>query len=560
MSYKFKKGATSQSIELYIVDSSDGTPETGVVFNTAGIDLKYRRKDAVAVSITEADLTTPALTDTWESGGFLEIGNGVYRLDLPDAALASASGIDRVVVFGTVTGMVVLPVTIHLTDIDLNDPVRAGLTALPNAAAEASGGLFTRGSGAGQINQNANGDIDVDLIKVSRDAAAADNLELGYDGTGLSGDKFPVRQDQLAAISGGLGISVAASAVTISANGGSETNSYTDTATHNDTLHIITDSGTGVGIEYYYTFNTGSLDNIPTNFHFHGWFQDGTGGPDKTCALQVYNWAAASFETVETLTHATAEEDHAVPLLVSHVSDGDVGAAGDVRIRFKISAQENASTVSIDHASLTYASFVSAADMVDEWEAQSQADPTGFHINQKEVNGTAQTANDNSADINAILDDTTGLNGAAMRGTNSAALASVLDGVKAVTDIIFGHETTISAVQTADTVFDMADGIPNIDDYNNMVVAIKDVSSGYWVVRKATDYDQNNLRITIDRDTGFPLAVGDLVKFSNLSYAPVVAGGAGATAQEVHEYDVSGISTPGQAGYEIQQRGSHLSR
>ena len=120
MSYIFKKGATSQSIEVYIIDSTNGTPETGVTFETAGIDLKYRRKDALVVSITEADLTTPDLEDTWETGGFLEIGNGVYRLDLPDAALASASGIDRVVVFGTVTGMVVLPITIHLTDIDLN--------------------------------------------------------------------------------------------------------------------------------------------------------------------------------------------------------------------------------------------------------------------------------------------------------------------------------------------------------------------------------------------------------------------------------------------------------
>lgn len=118
MSYTFTAGATSQSIELYIIDSTDGTPETGVLWNTAGIDLKYRRKDAAVVSITEAALTTPALTDTWETGGFLEIGNGVYRLDLPDAALAA--GVDRVVVFGTVTGMVVLPVTIHLLALDLS--------------------------------------------------------------------------------------------------------------------------------------------------------------------------------------------------------------------------------------------------------------------------------------------------------------------------------------------------------------------------------------------------------------------------------------------------------
>jgi hypothetical protein len=47
--------------------------------------------------------------------------------------------------------------------IDLADSVRAGLTALPNAAAEAAGGLYTRGTGAGQINQDANGRVDVSM-------------------------------------------------------------------------------------------------------------------------------------------------------------------------------------------------------------------------------------------------------------------------------------------------------------------------------------------------------------------------------------------------------------
>jgi len=46
---------------------------------------------------------------------------------------------------------------------DPYDSVRLGLTALPNAAAEAAGGLFTRGTGAGQINQGSNGLIDVNV-------------------------------------------------------------------------------------------------------------------------------------------------------------------------------------------------------------------------------------------------------------------------------------------------------------------------------------------------------------------------------------------------------------
>jgi hypothetical protein len=48
--------------------------------------------------------------------------------------------------------------------VNLNDSVRAGLTALPNANAEAAGGLYTRGAGAGQINQDANGRVDTNPV------------------------------------------------------------------------------------------------------------------------------------------------------------------------------------------------------------------------------------------------------------------------------------------------------------------------------------------------------------------------------------------------------------
>lgn len=59
--------------------------------------------------------------------------------------------------------------------VDLADGVRAGLTALPNAAAEAAGGLYTRGSGAGQINQQANGQVDTNVSRWLNTAAAAPN-------------------------------------------------------------------------------------------------------------------------------------------------------------------------------------------------------------------------------------------------------------------------------------------------------------------------------------------------------------------------------------------------
>lgn len=110
------KGSTTISVDVYIIDSTDGTPETGVVFDTSGIDLEYRRDGEVAVNITEADLITPALTDAWADGGFLAIGHGLYRLDVPDAAFATGAGESTVSIQGTVTGMIVLPQTIQLIE------------------------------------------------------------------------------------------------------------------------------------------------------------------------------------------------------------------------------------------------------------------------------------------------------------------------------------------------------------------------------------------------------------------------------------------------------------
>lgn len=191
---RVKAGTIDVSVNLRIADSTDGTPETGVVFNTTGIDLWYRRELAAVVSITEATLA--ALTTAHSDGGFLHISHGLYRLDLPDAAVAA--GAVGVQIGGTVTGMVVYGPYIELVAHDPYDGVRMGLTALPNAAAEAPGGLYTRGSGAGQVNQQTNGQIDANVHAISTDTTAADNLEAFMDGTGYAGGTIKLGVDAVA--------------------------------------------------------------------------------------------------------------------------------------------------------------------------------------------------------------------------------------------------------------------------------------------------------------------------------------------------------------------------
>lgn len=110
-----KKGSTDRSVTVKIIDSTDGTPETAVVYNTSGIDLWYRREGAAKVSITE--VTLAALTTAHADGGFLAVGDGSYRLDLPDAAFAT--GANYVDFGGTVSGMIVMGGRVRLTDFDL---------------------------------------------------------------------------------------------------------------------------------------------------------------------------------------------------------------------------------------------------------------------------------------------------------------------------------------------------------------------------------------------------------------------------------------------------------
>lgn len=79
----------------------------------------------------------------------------------------------------------------------------------------------------------------------------------------------------------------------------------------------------------------------------------------------------------------------------------DVNAGGEAGVDL-----DNTSGTLAKTTDITGFNDVAASEVVDEWETQSQADPTNFHVNVLEIGGTAQTPNDNGADINEILADT----------------------------------------------------------------------------------------------------------------------------------------------------------
>ena len=88
--YIFPQGGTDASIDIPLVNTS-GAAVTGLVHNSAGATCYYRRPGGSPTAITLATLANAQAAHS--DGGFVEIDStnmeGLYRLDLPDAVLAS---------------------------------------------------------------------------------------------------------------------------------------------------------------------------------------------------------------------------------------------------------------------------------------------------------------------------------------------------------------------------------------------------------------------------------------------------------------------------------------
>jgi hypothetical protein len=162
-----KQSSTTYPLFFLMVDSTDHvTGKTGL-------------SPTVTISKNGASFASP-------SGAITEVGNGLYKIS---GNATDSNTVGELWIHATGTGADPTDTSYTVVAYDPFDSVRLGLTSLPNAAAEAAGGLYTRGSGAGQINQPANGQIDANAVKIggtvqtARDIGASVLLSPGT-GTG----------------------------------------------------------------------------------------------------------------------------------------------------------------------------------------------------------------------------------------------------------------------------------------------------------------------------------------------------------------------------------------
>jgi hypothetical protein len=152
--------------------------------------------------------------------------------------------------------------------------------------------------------------------------------------------------------------------------------------------------------------------------------------------LELRNWNGGI-----TLNNLASGDVVTIDGLLGTVTLNGADASVEIRGTYKslVNNLTGSPTVNIDGA-------INAEGVVDEWESQSQTDPTGFHVNVIEVGGTTQTANDNGADINAILVDTNSLNVTKIPDTLSLA------NINAEVDTALN--TAIPGTPTADSIND----------------------------------------------------------------------------------------------------------
>lgn len=138
MLYRFKAGSTGKTVYVKLVDSTTFLGKTGLLFSD--ITGSYVLPGAARAAITMATLASASAA--WSSGGFKEVDAtncpGLYRFDVPDAALAT--GPFSILTFKA-AGVKDEGFVVGLPAYDPFDGVRLGLTALPNAVAGANTGL-----------------------------------------------------------------------------------------------------------------------------------------------------------------------------------------------------------------------------------------------------------------------------------------------------------------------------------------------------------------------------------------------------------------------------------
>ena len=192
-----KNGVTSVMLRVKILDSASttGAGKTGLTSASAGLIVStIANNEATPTVYAQASSNIETITTlgtyaapTASKCRFKEVDAtnhpGIYEVQIADARFAVANARVILITVSGASGMVAVDSEVQLVSYDPYDAVRLGLTAMPNAAAGANGGLPT-GNASGQVvvSSHATGAI----AAASFAAGAIDNAAIAADAIGSS--------------------------------------------------------------------------------------------------------------------------------------------------------------------------------------------------------------------------------------------------------------------------------------------------------------------------------------------------------------------------------------
>lgn len=201
-------GTTDRTVLVFIPDpsSTTGAGKTGLA--AADITVTYTRvetdNDVVHTDVTSSLNNLSALTDAHNDWGWKEVSSslskGLYRLDIADAVFASGAWYAVVQITITSGTAAATPKAFRLVARNDLDGVRLGLTSLPNAAADAAGGLPISDSGGldldskiGALTFTVAGKVDSNVTHAAGTAWGSGAITAGSIATGaFTNAKFAV--------------------------------------------------------------------------------------------------------------------------------------------------------------------------------------------------------------------------------------------------------------------------------------------------------------------------------------------------------------------------------
>lgn len=171
-------------------------------------------------------------------------------------------------------------------------------------------------------------------------------------------------------------------------------------------------------------------------------------------------------------------------------------------------------------------------EIINNFETQSNIDPTGFKVNMMEVNGTPQTANDMSGDIDAILADT-----------------SAFDTAAEWLGLLAAVDTDATSATHAATYITLEAGKASNDAYNGMSIAVTDATDSNTETRRIEDYTSGR-KVTFDRALSFTPVQDDIIRIYSMPYN-IAAAIAGGTANTYIVTDTGAVGGTGIADVQV---------